>query len=198
MARWGTHEFPYHAFNLDHLSDRRKASAALASVQESKQHRHFVACENGVAVGRLSLNLKDSAGLYIWAVHVPPEHEGRGIARRMVALLMDSIESVAPGPDFVLATHTFAERAHRAYRALGFAIAETKWTFDTEIARELWKVDSDLRAPITEHIRFRNGRWEVRTYIMRRERGSAGHAMALFENDHAGKGVPDGYRQVYR
>ena len=196
MALWGTHEFPYHAFNLDHLRDRKKASAALASVRASTQHRHFVACEDGVAVGRLSLNLKDGAGLYIWAVHVPPEHEGRGIARRMVALLMDSIEAVAPGPDFVLATHTFAGRAHRIYRSLGFAVAETKWTFDTEIARELWKVDADLRAPITEHIRFRNGRWEVRTYIMRRARGSCGHAMdgpIVFE-----QGVSNGYNPLHR
>lgn len=168
MAAWGVRGFPYQAFDLGHLTDRKRASASLASVRNSTQHRHFVACEEGVAVGRLSLNMRDPAGLYIWSVHVPPEHEGRGIARRMVALLMDSLETVAPGPDFVLATHTFAERAHRTYYALGFEIAETKWTFDLEIARDLWTVAHELREPLTEHVRFRNGRWEVRTHIMRR------------------------------
>jgi len=173
MADWGVRGFPYQAFDLNHLRDRKRASVALAGVRNNTQHRHFVACEGGVAVGRVSLNLKDPAGLYIWSVHVPPEHEGRGVARRMVALLMESLESLDPaGPDFVLATHTFAVRAHRTYFALGFSIAETKWTFDSEIARDLWTADHDLREPLTDHVRFRNGRWEVHTHIMRRAHGT--------------------------
>lgn len=173
MATWGERGFPYHAFDMGHLKDPARASAALQFALEGGLHRHYVACEDGVAVGRASINLQDSSGFYIWAVHVPPEHEGRGVCRRMLAALMTSLESQRPyGPDFVLTSNTFAEHAHRAYQALGFEVVETRWHFDKELAERLWKVGPAEREPIARHIRFNAGRWQVRTHVMKRRRGA--------------------------
>src|SRR6185503_12846802 len=91
-AAWGERGFPYHAFDLGHLGDPLRARAHLARMLDDGPHRHFVACEGGEAVGRVSVNLRDLTGLYIWSVHVPPEHEGRGVCRRMLAGLMEWLE----------------------------------------------------------------------------------------------------------
>lgn len=172
MAAWGVRGFPYHPFDLGHLGDPARAAAELLRVHEAGPHRHFVACEDDRAVGRASVNLRDEAGLYIWAVHVPPEHEGRGVCRRMLATLMTWLESAYPATDFVLSSNTFAEHAHRAYFALGFHVSETRWHHDRELAARLWTATPAERAPIGSHIRFYNGQWQVRTYIMRRPRGA--------------------------
>lgn len=173
MAAWGERGFPYHAFDMGHLRDPIRAEAALQFAREPGPHRHYVACENGIAVGRVSVNLRDASGLYIWAVHVPPEHEGRGVCRRMLAALITHLEAQHPhAPGFTLSTNTFAEHAHRAYHALGFQVAETRWHFDKEIAEQLWKVGPADREPIARHIRFNTGRWQVRTYVMKRRRGT--------------------------
>ncbi len=171
MAGWREYGFPYHAFDLAHLRDPQKAAAALAWATEPGPHRHFVVCEGDTAVGRVSVNLKDVSGLYIWAVHVPPEHAGLGVCRRMLAALMRALEVEFPGEDFVLSSNTFAEHAHRAYQALGFAVIETRWHFDREIAERLWKVSPAEREPIARHIRFHGGRWEVRTHVLKRPHG---------------------------
>ncbi len=168
MGRWSAHGFPYHAFDLVHLRDRRRASAALASVREATVHRHYVACEDGRAVGRFSVNLDDPGGMYFWAVHVPPEHQGRHVCQRMMGVAIRAMEAEKPARDFVLTSHAFALRAHAAYFRLGFHIAETRWLFDQEIARELWKVGHDLREPIAPFTRMRNGRWEVQSFVMTR------------------------------
>lgn len=168
MATWGEYGFPYHAFDLGFLRDPVRAERELQRHREEGQHRHFIACEGGQAVGRVSVNLCDAAGLYLWAVHVAPEHEGRGVCRRMLTALLDWLETEHPGRDFVLTTNTFAERAHRAYRAVGFEVKETRWHFDREIATELWNAPPAQRAPLMPHMRFHNGRWEVRTYLMER------------------------------
>jgi RimJ/RimL family protein N-acetyltransferase len=172
MAAWGERGFPYHAFDLGYLKDPERASGMLAWAHEDGPHRHFIACEGETAVGRVSVNLRDDSGLYIWAVHVPPEHEGRGVCRRMLSALMTWLEEKYPGPDFILSSNTFAEHAHRAYYALGFAIVETRWHYDREIADALWKAPHGLREPIAQHLRFQNGRWEVRTHVLRRRRGT--------------------------
>jgi len=172
MANWGERGFPYHAFDLGYLRDEQRAANSLTWAYENGPHRHFVACEGGAAVGRVSVNLRDASGLYIWAVHVPPEHEGRGVCRRMLAALMSWLESQYPDRDFVLSSNTFAEHAHHAYYALGFTVVETRWHFDREIAEQLWRVPASAREPIAKHIRFHNGRWEVRTYVLRRPRGA--------------------------
>ncbi|HEX6031340.1 MAG TPA: GNAT family N-acetyltransferase [Tepidiformaceae bacterium] len=169
VARWGERGFPYHAFDLGHLRDPFSRTATLARFRDTGSHRHYIACEDGVAVGRVSVNMRDDAGLYLWSVHVPPEHAGRGVCRRMLAALMTQLEFEYPGRDFVLSSNTFATNAHRAYEAVGFRIAETRWHHDREIAEKLWKVPHQARAPIATHIRFQNGRWEVRTYVMRRK-----------------------------
>jgi RimJ/RimL family protein N-acetyltransferase len=173
MAAWSQHGFPYHAFDLGHLRNPAAARTALATAQdESPPHRHFVACEGDAAVGRVSVNLRDEAGLYLWAVHVPPEHEGRGVCRRMLAALMGWLEPQYPGVDFVLSSNTFAEHAHRAYRALGFAVAETRWHYDRELAEFLWRAPARSRLAIATHLRFHAGRWEVRVHVMRRRPGT--------------------------
>lgn len=168
MATWGARGFPYNAFDMGYLRDPQRAAATLAWTNQERTHRHFVAGEGDAAVGRVSVNLRDPAGLYLWGVHVPPEHEGRGICRRMLAALMAWLEREHPGPGFVLTTNTFAERAHRAYFALGFEITETRWQYDRALAEALWKVPAEEREPIAGHVRFHAGRWEVRTYLMRR------------------------------
>lgn len=173
MGEWGERGFPFHAFDLGHLRDPAKAAAALQFAHQKSPHHHYIACEDGRAVGRVSVNLHDLSGLYIWAVHVPPEHAGRGVCRRMLALLMSHLEEALPGaPEFVLTSNSFAEHAHRAYRAVGFEVAETRWHFDKEIAERLWKVDPAQREPIARHIRFYSGRWQVRTYVFKRRRGT--------------------------
>lgn len=168
LAAWGERGFPYNAFDLGYLRDDYRARAMLAWIRDDHTHRHFIACEGETAVGRVSVNLRDEAGLYIWAVHVPPEHEGRGVARRMLAALINWLEDHYPGRDFVLTSNAFAERAHRTYFSLGFEVAETRWQFDKAIADYLWKVTPAEREPIARHIRFQSGFWEVRNYVMRR------------------------------
>lgn len=172
LANWSLRGFPYHAFDLGHLRDPNKRASAVAGCLEDGPHRHFIAVEDGVAVGRVSVNLRDPAGSYLWAVHVPPEHEGRGVCRRMLATLMTHLEATNPRPSFVLTTNGFADHAHRAYRALGFEVAETRWHFDREIAEALWRVTPREREPLARHIRFQNGRWQIRSFVMRREPGT--------------------------
>lgn len=172
VANWSERGFPYHAFDMGRLRDPVEAETMLRQTAEMGPHRHFIAVEDGVAVGRLAVNLRDEAGFYIWGVHVPEEHGRRGICRRMVDALVRWLEAQYPaGPAFLLSTNAFAVHAHRAYRAAGFTIAETRWYFDRELAQSLWKVTPELRASIAEHIRFHHGRWEVRVHIMRRQRG---------------------------
>lgn len=171
-GHWGVRGFPYHAFDLAHLQTPEGAAAMLQSVREPGPHRHFVAVEDGTAVGRVAVNLRDPAGLYIWGVHVPPEHEGRAVCRRMLATLMRWLEPVYPGRPFVLNTTAFAEHAHRAYYALGFELAATYWHFDRELAEQLWRVPQEQRKLISPFLRFYGGRWEVRTYTLVREPGS--------------------------
>ena len=172
LANWGTRGFPYHAFDLAHLKDPAKRATAVDACTAEGIHRHFIAVEDGVAVGRVSVNLRDPLGVYIWAVHVPPEHEGRGVARRMLAALMTYLEEGMPKASFVLTTNAFALGAHKAYHAVGFEISETRWNWDKEIADALWRVTPKEREPISRYIRFQGGRWQVRTYVMRRQPGA--------------------------
>ncbi|MCZ2109304.1 MAG: GNAT family N-acetyltransferase [Dehalococcoidia bacterium] len=172
MGNWKQRGFPYHGFDLGHLADPARAANALASAHEPGPHRHFVAVEEGRAVGRVSINLQDVSGLYLWAVHVPPEEEGRGVCRRMLAALMTWLEDRYPETPFVLSSNTFNEHAHRAYRALGFEVIETRWHYDRELAERLWRVTPADRQPIAHHIRFQLGRWEVRTFVFGRVPGT--------------------------
>lgn len=172
VASWSERGFPYHAFDMGHLSDPVEASRMLRYTHQPGPHRHFVAVENGLAVGRIAVNLRDEAGLYIWGVHVPEEHGARGVCRRMLAALVTWLESCYPAaPGFILSTNGFATHAHRAYRAVGFEITETRWHYDRQLAQELWNAPPEAREPITDHIRYFRGRWEVRVYIMRRPLG---------------------------
>jgi RimJ/RimL family protein N-acetyltransferase len=168
LARWSEHGFPYQAFDLAHLRDPARATATLARMREPNQHRNFIACQGGQAVGRVSVNLRDPAGLYIWGVHVPPDHEGRGVCRRMVAALLGWLEQEQPGRGFVLTSNAFAARAHAAYRSLGFEVSETRWHYDQHVAAHLWSVPPAVRRPVQPHLRFQSGRWEIRTYVFRR------------------------------
>jgi RimJ/RimL family protein N-acetyltransferase len=172
VAHWSARGFPYHAFDMTHLRDPDEAANMLRRTSERGAHRHFVAVQDGIAVGRIAVNLRDEAGFYIWGVHVPEEYGRRGVCRRMVDALVRWLEERYPhGPGFLLSTNAFAVHAHRAYGAVGFEIAETRWHHDRQLAEMLWKVTPQQREIIAEHIRFYRGRWEVRMHIMRRPRG---------------------------
>jgi RimJ/RimL family protein N-acetyltransferase len=167
MACWQERGFPFHGFDLSHLRDPAKSHDTVERMRRDRRHRHFVACEGATAVGRVSVNLHDRAGLYIWAVHVPPDHEGRGVCRRMLRALIDWLAVRYPSRDVVLTTNTFAKPAHRAYRAIGFEIVEKRWQYDEAIARALLRGPRDFYVRIAPHVRYTNGRWEVRTLLMR-------------------------------
>ena len=174
-GHWREHGFPYHAFDLPHLRTPAGVKAMLESARAPGPHRHFVAVADGIPVGRTSVNLRDVAGLYLWGVHVPPEHEGNAVCRRMLAALMRWLEPLYPGRPFVLNTNAFAEHAHRAYFALGFEMAATRWHYDRDLAERLWTVTRDERRTVSPYIRFHGGRWEVRTYTLVREPGVPMH-----------------------
>ncbi len=171
LGAWTSRGFPYHAFDTAYLADPVRARAALTRHRAPGPHRHFIACEGETAVGRISVNLRDQAGIYFWGVHVPEEYGRRGVCRRMLSALVAWLEARYPaGPGFVLSTNAFATHAHRAYRAVGFEISETRWHYDKQLADELWRVPLERRSQISPFIRYHNGQWEVRIHIMRRER----------------------------
>lgn len=169
VARWSERGFPFHAFDMGRLNDPAEAARMLAFCHYPGPHRHFIAVEDGVAVGRVSVNLRDEGGLYLWGVHVPEEHGRRGVCRRMLAALMSWLEVTYPRPEgFILTTNAFAVNAHRAYRAVGFDITETRWHFDREVAEGLPAASPEQRAVVEPFLRFEHGRWEVRIHVMRR------------------------------
>lgn len=171
VANWGVRGFPYHAFDMAGLRERGEIARTLLRLRQTASQRHIIACEGGFAVGRVSVNLEDTAGLYLWSVHVPPEHEGRAVCRRMLAALMTWMEANLPNRDFVLISNSFATHAHRAYEALGFRITETRWQFDRDVSNVLWR-EPERRGELATHVRFSNGRWETRGYLFRRKPGA--------------------------
>lgn len=169
VASWSERGFPYQAFDMGRLNDPSEAARMLAFTHQPGPHRHFIAVEDGVAVGRLAVNLRDEAGLYIWGVHVPEEHGRRGVCRRMLAALVNWLEVAYPRREgFILSTNAFATHAHRAYRAVGFDITETRWHYDREIAEGIPMATPEQRAIVGPFIRLNHGRWEVRIHVMRR------------------------------
>lgn len=168
VASWGERGFPYRSFDTGGLKDPERAAAMLVFTRQEGRHRHFVACEGGVAVGRISVNLEDAAGVYIWAVHVPPEHGGRGVARRMLAALISWLEESQANRDFVLTVNSFAAGAQAAYRSQGFTIESTRWQYDPDLSADLQKATASQRISLAGHIRRAEGRWEVRVHVMRR------------------------------
>ncbi|MCA9829378.1 MAG: GNAT family N-acetyltransferase [Dehalococcoidia bacterium] len=171
MAAWSLHGFPYHAFDLEYLRDPARARPALDRMLQQKPHIHLVATEDGNAVGRVSVNLEDVAGLYLWSVHVPPEHEGKGVCRRMLATLIPWLELNHPGRQVVLTSNAFAERAHRAYLSLGFKQTDSRWQYDRELAAGLETCTPEQREIVAPYLRFSAGRWEVRSFVFARPSG---------------------------
>lgn len=168
VASWGERGFPYRSFDTGHLRDPDRAATMLEFARQEGRHRHFIACEGETAVGRVSVNLEDSAGIYIWAVHVPPEHAGRGVARRMIAALLSWLEETQPPRDFVLTVNGFATDAQAVYRSQGFEIHDTRWQYDADLSADLMRADVERRRQLAGHIRLVEGRWEVRVHVMRR------------------------------
>ena len=127
---------------------------------------HFVACEDSVAVGRVSVNLEDPAGLYIWSVHVPPEHARRRVAYRMLTVLIKWLEGKYPNQEIVLTVNAFANHARRLYLSLGFTVRDTLWRFDQKLNEEIYQVSESSRHDLGDTVRLKNSRWEVMTYLM--------------------------------
>lgn len=169
--QWRDHPFPYQAFNVGYLRDPSRAAELLGNVRSPGRHRHYAAVEGGVPVGRVSVNLEDPAGLYLWSVHVPPEHEGRGVCRRMLAVLITWLELKNPSRSCLLNSSAFSRHAHRAYFALGFRITDSVWRQDQELQEAFAAASPEGRASVKDDVRFVDGYLETRTYIMRRRRG---------------------------
>lgn len=169
---WQDHAFPYQAFNLGHTLDVGRAAELLANARAPGRHRHYAAVEGGVPVGRVSVNLEDPAGLYLWSVHVPPDHEGRGVCRRMLAVMISWLEYRHPTRSCLLNSSAFSLHAHRAYFALGFRITDAVWRQDAEL-QDAWRsATTDQQEAVRDHVRTVDGQMETRTYIMRRRRGA--------------------------
>lgn len=168
MAAWGERGFPFTAFDMGYLKDPARMADFAGWLEREERHLHFAACEDGRAVGRVSVNMRDPAGIYIWGVHVPPEHEGRGVCTRMLSALLAWLDERDGCGELVLSVNTFAHNARRIYERLGFHPAETRWLYDAVLDADLRRVSPGPRGPVEGHVRFRNGRWEVRTNLMRR------------------------------
>ena len=166
LASWGERGFPYGAFDLGYLRNRKEAEVALNFVLNGTKHLHFIACEDSVAVGRVSVNLEDPAGLYIWSVHVPPEHARRRVAYRMLTVLIKWLEEKYPNQEIVLTVNAFANHARRLYLSLGFNVRDTLWRFDPKLNEEIYQVSVNRRRVLEDTVRFVNNRWEVMTYLM--------------------------------
>ena len=166
LASWGERGFPYGAFDLGYLRNRKEAEVALNFVLNGTKHLHFIACEDSVAVGRVSVNLEDPAGLYIWSVHVPPEHARRRVAYRMLTVLIKWLEEKYPNQEIVLTVNAFANHARRLYLSLGFNVRDTLWRFDPKLNEEIYQVSVNRRRVLEDTVRFANNRWEVMTYLM--------------------------------
>jgi ribosomal protein S18 acetylase RimI-like enzyme len=166
LASWGERGFPYGAFDLGYLRNRKEAEVALNFVLNGTKHLHFIACEDSVAVGRVSVNLEDPAGLYIWSVHVPPEHARRRVAYRMLTVLIKWLEGKYPNQEIVLTVNAFANHARRLYLLLGFNVRDTLWRFDPKLNEEIYQVSVNRRRVLEDTVRFVNNRWEVMTYLM--------------------------------
>ena len=50
LASWGERGFPYGAFDLGYLRNRKEAEEALNFALNGTKHLHFIACEDSVAV----------------------------------------------------------------------------------------------------------------------------------------------------
>ena len=89
----------------------------------------------------------------------------------MLATLIPWLEVQHPGRQVVLTSNAFAERAHRAYRALGFQQTGTRWQYDRELAMGLATCTPEQREEIAPYLRFSAGRWEVRSFVFARPAG---------------------------
>ena len=166
LASWGERGFPYGAFDLGYLRNRKEAEEALNFALNGTKHLHFIACEDSVAAGRVSVNLEDPAGLYIWSVHVPPEHARRRVAYRMLTVLIKWLEGKYPNQEIVLTVNAFANHARRLYLSLGFTVRDTLWRFDSKLNEEIYQVSASSRHDLGDTVRLKNSRWEVMTYLM--------------------------------
>lgn len=174
MAAWGERGSPFSAFDMGFLRDPARLAEFTARIESDDRHLHFAAWEGESVVGRVSVNLRDPAGIYLWGVHVPPEHEGRGVCTRMLAALLQWLDARDGGSELVLTANTFADRARGIYERFGFVPVDTRWQYDAALDEELRRLPPDERRGLTGHIRFHNGRWEVRTYLMRRPKPGPG------------------------
>ncbi len=167
MSAWGERGFPFSAFDMGFLKEPARMAEFTGWLGRDNRHLHLAAIEADRAVGRVSVNFRDPAGIYIWGVHVPPEYEGRGVCTRMLQALLGWLDTRDCG-ELVLSVNSFAHGARRIYERLGFAPVETRWQFDPALDADLRRLPPGQHGPVEGHVRFSLGRWEVRTFLMRR------------------------------
>lgn len=168
MAAWDERGFPDSAFDMGFLREPARMAEFLDWLVRDERHLHLAAFEADRAVGRVSVNMRDPAGIYIWGVHVPPGHGGRGVCTRMLEALLAWLDARDGGSELVLSVNSFAHHARRIYERLGFLPAETRWQFDPALDAALRRLAPAQRSQVDGHVRFQRGRWEVRTTLMRR------------------------------
>lgn len=91
---------------------------------------HLGAFDNGVLVGMTALiretGLKERHKAHIYGVYVAPEHRGKGIARALLAQLLDVARQDPSLEQVQLTVSTRQHAAAQLYRSFGFEIFGTE------------------------------------------------------------------------
>lgn len=103
------------------LSDPALVTPAMCEDYLDTLGRGWVCEDDGVIVGFSYAARRDAS---IWALFVLPEHEGRGIGKRLLQLAVDWLFSL--GHDEVVLGTSVDTRADRFYAAQGWTRGEMK------------------------------------------------------------------------
>ena len=145
--------------DLDSLFDHRSREFGVEWLRRQRQGEVHVAVAelDHTAVGRVGLDFMRFAGtgmVLLWAAHVEPEHQGRGIG----TALFTHLEDVARERGFdaiQLAVEKSNERARRLYARLGYeTVGEemNRWSYRDEgrvvvVVEDCWTMRKTLGRP---------------------------------------------------